>query len=538
MTTQDPADPSGEIMQPNVPASAAGSTFSVRFWLLVVATGIGAGLGADALMALLHSVQHIFYDYRNGPFQAAVDRTSALHRVEVLAGAGVFAGLSWMVLRRVTHSHGTSLSEAIWEKQGKMPYLENIANAVLEMVAVGLGAPLGREGAPKDAGGALASKLSDWARLSRSDRRLLVAFGAGAGMAAVYNVPLGGALFSLEVLLGTLSLPLVLPALATSFIATAVSWVALPSTTTYAVAPLHLSDVQIVWALICGPIVGISAILYLRLISLAKMRKPQGWRLLAALTITFTCVGLVAIAYPQILGNGKDVAGLAFAGKLTVPILAGVLVLKPLATSASLRSGAVGGLFTPSLNAGAMVGGLLGFAWLQVFPGSSVGVFAILGSAGFLAAVMQGPLSALVLVMELTGQGLPIMVPLLIVVTGATLTSRALDDRSIYSAPLRKHGSFQPSVHAPGWPKRKRAISDRKLPGSADYTSTELRATPTSPAQYHTGDAHLDANEPGATPAAQGSTPATPDGALLVRLWGLARGVLSKLNSLRRTGER
>ena len=81
---------------------------------------------------------------------------------------------------------------------------------------VALGASLGREAAPQQAGAAFASTLSDWAKLPDWQRRLLVACGAGAGMAAVYNVPLGGALFALEVLLGTLTLPLVLPALATS----------------------------------------------------------------------------------------------------------------------------------------------------------------------------------------------------------------------------------------------------------------------------------------------------------------------------------
>jgi H+/Cl- antiporter ClcA len=91
-----------------------------------------------------------------------------------------------------------------------------------------MGAALGREAAPKQAGGLIADMLADWTALPDGQRRLLVACGAGAGIAAVYNVPFGGALFALEVLLGTLSLPLVAPALATALVATVVSHLLLP----------------------------------------------------------------------------------------------------------------------------------------------------------------------------------------------------------------------------------------------------------------------------------------------------------------------
>jgi chloride channel protein, CIC family len=113
-----------------------------------------------------------------------------------------------------------------------MPALRTLGSALLSVVIVGMGVSLGREGAPKQAGAVFANFFSDRTRLSDEQRRLLVACGAGAGMGAAYGVPLGGALFALEVMRGMLALRYVLPALFASLVATAVSWVALPDVPT------------------------------------------------------------------------------------------------------------------------------------------------------------------------------------------------------------------------------------------------------------------------------------------------------------------
>jgi len=103
-----------------------------------------------------------------------------------------------------------------------------LGSAVLSVIVVGMGVSLGREGAPKQAGSVIANLLSDKASLSDEQRRLLVACGAGAGMGAAYGVPLGGALFALEVMRGVLALRYVLPALFASVVATAVPWMLFP----------------------------------------------------------------------------------------------------------------------------------------------------------------------------------------------------------------------------------------------------------------------------------------------------------------------
>jgi len=304
------------------------------------------------------------------------------------------------------------------------------------VVIVGMGASLGREGAPKQAGAVIANALSDRAHLSDEQRRLLVACGAGAGMAAAYGVPLGGALFALEVLRGVLALRLVLPALLASLIATAVSWVALPDAPTY-VIPAYLNSTSVaVWALLAGPVAGVVSVGYVRAIAWADRNKPKGWQRLIAPALALGLLGLVSIRFPQLLGNGKDIAQLAFTGQVAPLLLLMLLFLKPAATVLCLGSGAPGGLFTPSLALGALLGGVLGHAWLWLWPGAPPGLFAVVGAAAVLAATTQGPISAVVLMMELTGRDRSFVVPLLLAVATATLVSRTIEPRSIYDARL------------------------------------------------------------------------------------------------------
>ena len=138
-----------------------------------------------------------------------------------------------------------------------MPALRTLGSALLSVVIVGMGVSLGREGAPKQAGAVIANFFSDRVHLSDEQRRLLVACGAGAGMGAAYGVPLGGALFSLEVMRGMLALRYVLPALVASIVATAISWLALPDAPTYLI-PAYTSSLSVVcWALLAGPIAGV-----------------------------------------------------------------------------------------------------------------------------------------------------------------------------------------------------------------------------------------------------------------------------------------
>jgi chloride channel protein, CIC family len=420
--------------QPNVLSAGGPAGLSLRFWVAVVATGIGTGIGGGLLMALLRAVQHLSWSYAEGTFLAAVEQSSWPWRIAVLLLAGLLVGAVRWLWQQQPGGHAGEVAAALWFHCGRLPLARTMGRAVLSIVIVGMGASLGREAAPKQTGAAVGNVLSNWARLSSIERRLLVACGTGAGMAAVYNVPFGGALFSLEVLLGTLALPLIAPALTASLIATAVAWLFLPDAPTYSVPSYETRLPLLLWAAIAGPLAGLAAVIYVRAIAWADSHKPQRPLLFVMPVLIFAALGALALPFPQLLGNGKDVVQLAFVDELSLSLLVALLVLKPLATAGCIASGAPGGLFTPTLACGALLGGMLGRCWAALWPGAPVGSCAIIGAGALLAAAMQGPVSSLVLMLELTRSADALILPLMLAITGSVLVAYRLEARSIYSA--------------------------------------------------------------------------------------------------------
>jgi chloride channel protein, CIC family len=404
--------------------------------MAVLLTGIGTGVAAAALTRPLELVQRVMWNGPGTTLLDAAEHAGAWRHVLVLLGAGLVTGAGQIVLRQLSSGNGIDTTAAIWFHAGRMPALRTLGSAVLSVIIVGMGVSLGREGAPKQAGAVLANFFSDRAHLSDEQRRLLVACGAGAGMAAAYGVPLGGALFALEVMRGMLALRYVLPALFASVVATAVSWVALPDAPTYLIPSYHSSMSSVGWTLMAGPIAGVASVGYVRVVTWADRNKPSGWRRLTTPVLGLGLLGAVSIPFPQLLGNGKDISQLAFTDQVAPALLVVLLVLKPAATVLSVRSGAPGGLFTPSLTVGALLGGVLGHAWSWFLPGVPPGLFAVLGAAAVLAATTQGPISTVVLMMELTGRDRSFIVPMLLAVATATLVARTIEPRSIYDAHL------------------------------------------------------------------------------------------------------
>jgi CIC family chloride channel protein len=418
-----------------VPATLA-HPVAVRFWLAVVLIGIGAGVSAAALTFVLDTVQQWVWPSPDANILEAATRAGFWRPVIALTGAGVVTGLGQLVLVSLSTGNSIEITSAIWFSAGRLPSLRTLGSALLSVIIVGMGASLGREGAPKQAGAVIANVACDRFGFSDDQRRLLVACGAGAGMAAVYDVPLGGALFAIEVLRGALALRLVLPALTASVIATIVGWAVLPNAPTYHVAEEGNFASLIVWALVAAPIIALASVGYVRMIAFADRNRPKGWRRLVAPVLAFALLGLASTAFPQLLGNGKELAQLSFDGAAAPTLLLALLVLKPLATFICFGSGGPGGLFTPSLSFGAVLGGVLGFAWSWIWPGAPPGLFAIVGAGAVVAATTQGPVSAIVLMIELTGRDRTFIIPMIVAAAIATLVARSIDPRSIYDARL------------------------------------------------------------------------------------------------------
>ncbi len=411
-----------------------GRNASGRFWLAIVLTGLATGLSAAALTLILRAVQHWVWPGQD-LLDAAIQGTPWRH-ILVLLGAGLATGAGQIILVRLTSGNSIDITEAIWFSAGRLPALRTAGSAVLSVIVVGMGASLGREGAPKQAGAVIANLLSDRGGLSDDQRRLLVACGAGAGMAAAYGVPLGGALFALEVLRGILALRLVLPALLASVIATAAAWLVLPNTPTYFIPQFAMSASNLASVVLVGPVAGLVSVGFVRMVAWGDRNRPKGWWRLVAPLLALGLLGAISIPFPQLLGNGKDIAQLAFGDQVPFTLLAILVILKPAATILCLGSGVPGGLFTPSLALGALLGAILGHVCAFVLPGVEPALAALMGAGAVLAATTQGPISAVVLIMELTGQSRSFIVPLILAVVIATAISRAIEPRSIYDARL------------------------------------------------------------------------------------------------------
>ncbi|MFM0740539.1 chloride channel protein [Paraburkholderia xenovorans] len=398
--------------------------------VVTLLTGLGAGLGGMLLALLLHGIQHLAFGYSaahlvsSESFLQGVSGASPERRVIVLTICGLVAGLGWWLLYRFGKPL-VSIRQAVKSDDPRMPMLSTTVHAVLQIVTVALGSPLGREVAPREIGSALAGWLSRRAGLSVADSRVMVACGAGAGLAAVYNVPLGGAVFVLEVLLGTFGWKALVPAVATSAVAALVAQAGLGNEHQYLVPSLTLNASLVVWAVVCGPVFGVAAWAFTALTKHARAQAPKDWRLPVLSLLNFAIIGVLAMHFPQLLGNGKGPAGLAFDGGLSLSLAAMLLVLKVVITASSLRAGAEGGLLTPGLANGALLAIVLGGLWSMLWPGASLGAFAIVGAAAFLAASMQMPITAVVLVFEFTRVSHDFLIPVLFAVGGAMLAYQA-----------------------------------------------------------------------------------------------------------------
>jgi chloride channel protein, CIC family len=422
--------------QPNV-TSDGDAALTPIFWLLAAATGVATGLCGDGLMWILRKTQHLAYGSVGGGFLGEVRHASDLRRVVACTLAGLIGGVCWYLIRRYLATEQAGIDDALWSGDGELSARRSALTSIVSEVVVGLGASMGREAAPKLMGGVAGSVLAKLAHLSPAQRRLLVACGGGAGLAAVYNVPLAGALFAAEILYGSLALPIVLPALACSVLATWTAWIALPSHATYLNIPHYRLTVPLlVFAAVIGPVVGLVSVGYVRGIGWISHHRVQGAWILVAFPITLFVLGLVAIPYPQLLGNGQDIAHSLFLSEGDIGLLIALALLKPLATVLNLGAGGTGGLLTPTLATGALLGGIVGIGVTHASPGTPMGALALCGGAAMCAAAMQAPLTALVLVPELTGGQLPIIVPMILAATGATVVARIIDGYSIYSARL------------------------------------------------------------------------------------------------------
>lgn len=373
----------------------------MRLTLVSILVALAAGLAGMSLALLLRLVQHLAFEYQSGSFLLGAEAASPDRRVMILVACGLLAGLGWWAIHRFC-------------KQ-----LINIPHILLQIITVGMGSPLGREGAPRELAALIAQKICAWTDLNPKETRILLACAAGAGLAAVYNVPIAGAFFALEVLLVEFSIGLLLRALFISGLAVMISWIGLGNYPAYQVPELEITYSLVVWSVIAGPILGFSGYWFKQAATASQTRAQPNWQTPVLCFVNFSLIGLLAIYFPALLGNGKSAATLEFNDSIGLQMTAVLLVLRAFITLSTLRSGAYGGLLTPSLAIGALLAVLLGALWSLIWPGALLSTFAIVGATAFLASAQKMPFTAIILIFEFTRVNFSFLIPIILAVLGA-----------------------------------------------------------------------------------------------------------------------
>ena len=373
---------------------------TVEFGCAIVVVGLMAGVAGAATTLLLHGVEHLTYRYTFGTLLTGVGDSSPVRRALGPMAGGAVAGCGWWILRQRTQV--PSLSAAITSPK-PLPRWSLSIDAGLQVLLVGAGASLGREGAPRQ----LAAALSDFATtrlsLTARDREVLLACAAGAGLGAVYSVPLGGALFAARILLGTWHPRAVGAALITSSLAVAVASPVthLEHALTWPTA--RLSYLFAFLALAIAPLAAAVGLAFNRVMAVARPKVQfRSWILIPTIAAAGLITGVCSIWWPELPGNGRSILTVSLNSDLTLGAAAVILLLKPLLTALFLRAGAVGGMLTPAMATGAAAGSLATLV-LNHWAGTEIHVAAVslTCAAGVLAITQRAPAFAALFVWEL-----------------------------------------------------------------------------------------------------------------------------------------
>ena len=319
----------------------------------------------------------------------------------LIAGGIMYAGMRWR--GQVTT---TDYMEAVVLGDGRISARLSLVKCLSALFTIASGGSIGREGPLVQLASLVASLIGRWQHWSTPRLRLLVGCGAAAGIASAYNAPIAGALFVAEIVLGSVAMEIFGPLVFASVVATLTARGFIGGDPLYAIAPFRLNgNAEILPYLLLGVMAGMAAPWFIRLLRAseqlaARMAVPVYVKMCAGGLI----VGILAMSHPEVCGNGYSAINAILRGQWVWQTLAILLIFKIIATTATFGSGAVGGVFTPTLFVGASFGFLFGDGAAHL-PGHWVAnpsAFALVGMGAFLAATTHAPIMAMIMIFELT----------------------------------------------------------------------------------------------------------------------------------------
>ena len=411
-------------------------------WLLLWAALIGL-VGALATVAFHEgmALTERLATQHPGSLVSAAEALPPWRRAITPALGGIVAGLFlWLAQRAAKGRKQLDYLEAIAVGDGRQDVRGTLLHTLSSLCTIGSGGSIGREGAMVQLAAATGSWIGRIGRFTDDDLRLLLACGAAAGFASAYDAALSGAIFIAEIVYGTLAIRRLGPLMVASVMAEVTVHQALGYAPVYQVPPLHVASLwELPLFLLMGLALGALAPLFMGTLDGARQLAA---RLRLALPLKLALgglvVGVISVWWPQVWGNGYSVVNDVLQHPWPLALVVAVLIAKVLATAATTGSGAVGGVFTPTIFVGALLGLLAGSAAHALWPGSSLpAVYAVVGMGAFLAATTHAPLMSFLIVFEMTLE-YQLVPALMLSCLAAYHVSRAIRPRSIYHDALHR----------------------------------------------------------------------------------------------------
>jgi CIC family chloride channel protein len=410
--------------------------------VLVHALAVGLLGGAAALLLRFASTEAPRLVWPGPDLVQGVALAPPAARVLIPAVGGLLAGLVLALGSRwAGGARGWDILEAVVLRNGVLPLRSALARAASSVVTQASAGAVGREGPIVLVAAAAASGLGGRLGVPTRERRLLVACGIAAGLACAYNTPLGAALFAMEIILGTFSLEAFAPLAISSAAATLLTWAAFGRDPVFQVPVATLSSPgEIALYAALGVLGGVAGALFLfALRASAALYSRSGLPRPVAMATAGLALGLVTLRYPEIVGNGREAIAALFARPWGLEHVVALLALRLVVTPLAVGSGTVGGVFTPTLFLGAMLGHAFGAGVKTLAPtlGTDPTAFALAGMGFLLAGTTHAPLTAVVMVFEMT-LDYEIVVPLLVGSAVASLVATRLSANSVYTEALQR----------------------------------------------------------------------------------------------------
>ncbi len=414
----------------------------MRLTLLAVLVGALAGLASVFFKEMIHFFQSIFW--RAPTIIAAVSSKPWYYTILIPALGGLLVGPLIYFGAREAKGHGVpEIMESLIFKGGKIRNRVAVVKALASSICIGSGGSTGREGPIVQISASLASTLGQLFRIKERGMRTLVAAGAGAGIGATFNAPIAGALFGVEVILGEFGVYSFSPIIIASVIATLIARLLSGDISAFTVPAYTLDSVwEIGPYLLLGLVSGLVAILFIETLYFLEARF-DGLRLhpLFQPALGGLVVGAVGLLYPHIFGVSYEAIDSALQSQVAVGLALVLIFAKVLGTSLTLGSGGSGGIFAPSLFLGAMTGSFIGSIFHRYFPSSiaTPGAYALVGMGAVVAAATHAPITAIIIIFELTND-YKIILPLMLSCIIASFITIGVHEDSIYTKKLRRRG--------------------------------------------------------------------------------------------------